>query len=190
MWRATASAPVFGGVAFFLLSTWYKGRVNHCDNLEPDAVAVLDLATEEWRPATLQGPLSSRLTGDDEKLVYRDHRKDFRLAAMNGCLVSVHRHNRFKNDPSIDLWFLEDMDVDKAGLWTKRYSIRCATYNCRGYASSDSYPLLVLDDGRIAMWDEGSAHALRAYDPITSSRDDLATLTNCSSMSVYQGNLL
>ncbi|KAF8741155.1 hypothetical protein HU200_013636 [Digitaria exilis] len=139
-WRATASPPAFvasgiqdrvvtGGLAFFLLNQWYNQRNNHGD-LEPDAISVLDLATEEWRPAMLGGPLSSRLASDDEKLRYLKHRDDVRLASLNGCLVAVH-HNYFGQD----LWFLEDMNVDK-GLWTKRYSIRCA--------SSVSYPLLII----------------------------------------------
>jgi F-box interacting protein len=183
-WRAVPSPPalvasgprdrvVIGGFAYFLLNT--NG------DMEPDAIAMFDLAEEEWRPATLQGPLSSRLAGDDDgkkkKLMYHGL---LHLAAMDGCLVTVHHNGNRYEDCSMDLWFFVDMDADK-GLWTKRFSI------CR--ASWTSHPLLLLDDGRIAVYEE-RAQVLRVYDPRTSKWADTATLKDYLFMSAYQGNLL
>nr|TKW30997.1 hypothetical protein SEVIR_2G076400v2 [Setaria viridis] len=159
-WRATPSPPavlgsclrdsvVVGGVAYILFSPLYNQRNNHA-NLEPDAMALFDMAVEEWRPAPLRGPLSSRLAGD-ERLVCHQHRNDVRLAIVDGCLVTLRHHNRCR-DCSMDLWFLVDMDVDK-GLWTKRFSIHCTT-RCKQYACNSPYPLLLLDDGRIVMWED------------------------------------
>ncbi|CAL5089131.1 unnamed protein product [Urochloa decumbens] len=200
-WRATRSPPAFvgsglrdsvviEGVAYILLTRSLDNEADILDDLEPDAMAVFEMTTEKWRPAALRGPLSSRLTGaaDEKELVYYEHRGNVRLAAVDGCLVTVD-HNRGP-DCSMDLWFLVDMDVDK-GIWTKRYSLRCET-RCELYESSkssDSYPLLVLDDGRIVMWEEVT-HVLRVYDPRASKWDDITTVKNYSSVSIYRGNLL
>ncbi|CAL5079002.1 unnamed protein product [Urochloa decumbens] len=179
---------VIAGVAYILSSLQYSQRELHTE-LEPDAIAVYDLAREEWRSAPLRGPLSSRLdaAADEKKLVYHEHRADVRLASVDGCLVTVH-HNRCQGC-SMDLWFLVDMDVDK-GLWTKRYSLQCAG-PCEMYASTsnNSYPLLVLDDGRIATWEERTG-VVRVYDPRTSKWDDIAALENYFSVNIYRGNLL
>jgi hypothetical protein len=95
-------------------------------------------------------------------------------------LVTVHHNGNRYEDCSMDLWFLVDMDADK-GLWTKRFSI------CR--ASWTSHPLLLLDDGKIAVYEE-RAQVLRVYDPRTSKWADTATLKDYLFMSAYQGNLL
>lgn len=74
------------------------------------------------------------------------------LQNLNGCLVTV------QNVPSvsIDLWFLMDFG---------------SIYHDDLYA----YPLLVLDDGRIALYKQGMG-LLRSYDPAT------GTLTTVSKM--------
>ncbi|XP_072147876.1 uncharacterized protein [Setaria viridis] len=108
-WRVTPSPPanvasstrdrvVIGGVAYFLLS------MRCTANVEPDAIAVFDLVTEEWRPATLRGPLSSRLTSDDEELVYHRYRYGVQLAAVDGCLVTVHNNDHCQDDGKIIIW--------------------------------------------------------------------------------------
>ncbi|CAL5079004.1 unnamed protein product [Urochloa decumbens] len=177
---STRERVVVVGVAYFLLSIRCTGNNNPANNVEPDAIAVFDLAAEEWRPASLQGPLSSRLAGGNQKLVYEEHRHNIQLAAMDGCLVTVH-HNHRQNG-SMDLWFLVDKE-----LWNKLYSIRSATH-C--YALRTSYPLLLLDDGRIVIWDEG-VDVLRVYDPRINKWADLATLEKYYVfMNMYQGNLL
>ncbi|KAL6622685.1 hypothetical protein ACP70R_032564 [Stipagrostis hirtigluma subsp. patula] len=44
--------------------------------IEPDSIASFDLATEEWRPTMIQGPLSSVFASTGDKLKYRIHRRD------------------------------------------------------------------------------------------------------------------
>lgn len=48
---------VVDGVAYFLRRApyYYHDRIN---DIEPDAVFAFGLATEEWRPNALRGPLS------------------------------------------------------------------------------------------------------------------------------------
>jgi hypothetical protein len=69
-----------GGVAYFLLGTCLLNSAS----IGPDSIASFDLATEEWRP-TMAGPLSS---SGSSKLLYHKHRHEFRLAKLNGCLLS------------------------------------------------------------------------------------------------------
>ena len=87
-------------------------------DIEPDAVFAFDLATEEWRPNILRGPLSSN--NSDSELKFSRKRENLQLLLLDGCLVTAHHKNL---DCSMDLGFLVDMDID-TGHWNKRYSIR------------------------------------------------------------------
>lgn len=116
---------------------------------------------------------------DDERCVHHEHQHEVQLAVVDDCLVTVH-NNICYQDCSIDLWFLVEMDVDK-GLWTKRVSIQRTT-PCKQYAFNNSYPLLLLDDGRMILWKENQV--LRVYDPRTSKRDDITTLENYTSVNM------
>nr|TKW30996.1 hypothetical protein SEVIR_2G076300v2 [Setaria viridis] len=196
-WRVTSSPlavlgsdlrdrVVIGGVAYILFSQNFNETNDHNEDLEPDDMAVFDMAAEEWRPAPLRGPLSSCLAGDDERCVHHQHRHEILLAMVDDCLVTVHNNDCYQYC-SMDLWFLVDMDVDK-GLWTKRFSIHCTTL-CKGYKCHSPYPLLLLDDGRIVIW-EDVIKVLRVYDPRTSKWDDITTLNNYFSVNMYRGNLL
>ncbi|KAL6622917.1 hypothetical protein ACP70R_032796 [Stipagrostis hirtigluma subsp. patula] len=176
-WRATPRPPmlvtttfehraVVDGVAYFLLDLSCR-RVP-----TSDAIASFDLRTEEWRSAMLRGPL-----GNQPGLVHGGHLNDPQLAELNGFLVTIHRKDR-----SIDLWFLESTDKE---LWTKRYSMRCVP-NLNPYIYW-SYPLSILDDGRIVTL---GGRVLRAYDPETSTWADLATLQDYCCVGMFKGNLL
>ncbi|OEL27778.1 hypothetical protein BAE44_0011205 [Dichanthelium oligosanthes] len=114
-WKRSVHRVVMGGAAYFLLR---QSLLNSAD-VDPDSIASFDLATEEWRPTTMAGPLSSLLTGpSDTKLLYLKHRYEFRLAQLDGCLVVVHHHG----DCSMNLRLLVDKDKR---LWAKKYSMQC-----------------------------------------------------------------
>nr|TKW36880.1 hypothetical protein SEVIR_1G010900v2 [Setaria viridis] len=76
---------------------------------EEGHIGSFDLETDEWRPC-LTGPLSSLTDGGFGT-------DELSLAAMNGCLVVVHRCY----SANIDLWFLMDFE---RGLWVKQHSIQ------------------------------------------------------------------
>ncbi|KAF8731992.1 hypothetical protein HU200_015942 [Digitaria exilis] len=171
-WSAMASPPVhvrLDGVvvngAIYLLSDSRYGEI-----------ASFNLATEEWRPGTLQGPPLSSC--DQESSIC------FNLAKLNGSLVTICRYYRLEVNYTdrMDLWFSVDMDK---GLWTKLYTLQC-TPRCRCGLTS---PLEVLNDGRILLWeDEGKC--IRVYDPKTNISTDVAKLKNFSSVCKYEGSLL
>ncbi|KAL6638393.1 hypothetical protein ACP70R_023888 [Stipagrostis hirtigluma subsp. patula] len=75
-------------------------------------------------PTTIRGPLSSLLLtspeggDDDESAMHYVSWVHFRLATLNGYLVTVHYNYQ---QCSMDLWFLEDVNKSH---WTKRYSVR------------------------------------------------------------------
>jgi F-box interacting protein len=142
---------------------------------EPTSIAPFDLDTEKWMP-TLRGPeplrsakfglISGRLLS---------------LANLNGSLVIVD------NDVcvSFDLWFLVD---HKRGLWVKKYrlSIKQLCYFVR--------PLLILDDGRIVIF-QMVERLLQCYDPTTGNLVDVLDigaigLAESQSIGVYTGSLL
>ncbi|KAL6595058.1 hypothetical protein ACP70R_048161 [Stipagrostis hirtigluma subsp. patula] len=170
---------VVNGVACFLFMTFGIGdRVI----VEPDGIALFDLATEEWRPVTLRGPLSTNLSDTDKKLPYQRHRKDLQLRRLDGCLVTVH-HNR--QDCSMGIWFLEDMDK---GLWIKRHSISYMP-DCKYDQFILPYPMTVLKDGRIVIWVQRK-QVLAAYDPKTGTLADLANVDDYCAVGMLEGSLL
>ncbi|TVU15692.1 hypothetical protein EJB05_39227, partial [Eragrostis curvula] len=171
-------AAVVGGVAYFLVD------LIACANVRPDSIACFDFTTEAWRPELLPGPLSSLNLTIDEATVHNGTRA-FRLAALGGYLVTVD-YNLLNR--STDLWFLENMDKP---LWTKRYPIGDPApwdqwlFDLNGV----SFPLEVLDDGRIIVWAE-DARVLQAYDPQKGTWDDFSTMKDYNAMSMLQGSLL
>ncbi|RLM81003.1 hypothetical protein C2845_PM12G16360 [Panicum miliaceum] len=171
-WRRSGHRVVMGGVAYFLLGTCLLNSAS----IGPDSIASFDLATEEWRP-TMAGPLSS---SGSSKLLYHKHRHEFRLAKLNGCLVTVHHYQ----DCLMNLWFL--VDADK-GIWAKKHSIQCEPGFCK-HACDPPHPLSVLNDERIVFRVLGGV--LRAYDPSTSMWADLASLGGYSAIGIHEGSLL
>ncbi|TVU48887.1 hypothetical protein EJB05_00169, partial [Eragrostis curvula] len=167
-----SSTTVVAGVAYFLVNA------AHVD-VEPDSVAVFDLEKEEWRPTTVQGPLSSSLGERARKNpVYTSHCT--MLSGLSDCLVSVHCNYK---SSSADIWFLVDMDKP---VWSKGYSMRCEPF---GMYPRYCRPLAVLDDGRVAVLLEG-ARIVRAYDPRTSAWTDLVRLKDYCAITMYHGSFL
>ncbi|KAF8776534.1 hypothetical protein HU200_003249 [Digitaria exilis] len=182
-WRVAPQPPItlasvswkmvgVDGVAFFLGS-------EHCVGIEVDSVAMFDFGTEEWRPNTLIGPLTSLVDSTGHhNLIYHGNR--LHLSQLRGCLVMVHKNDQ---DSSTDLWFLEDINKS---LWTKRYSMPWPPYwKLPGFI----YPKLVLQNGKIVVW-MPIARILRAYDPRTSTWTDMATLKDYCRVCVHNGSLL
>ncbi|KAL6638458.1 hypothetical protein ACP70R_023953 [Stipagrostis hirtigluma subsp. patula] len=155
-----------GGVAYFLVDQ---------DKIEPDSIASFDLATEEWRPTMIQGPLSSVFATTGDKLKYRIRRRDLSLAKLNDSLVMVNYNCQ---DGSRDLWFLDDMDKP---LWTKRYSVQRDDVLLCNY-----HPLAVLDDGKIIFLVDKD---LKSYDPRTNTWADLTMLRGYISVRMHHGSL-
>ncbi|CAL5084857.1 unnamed protein product [Urochloa decumbens] len=166
---------VIGGVVYFLLNEF----IHDVPDVEHDCVVSFDLATEEWRPMTIRGALSTHLV--DAKLIYDLRMMEcLQLAKLDGCLALIHQCY------SMDLWFLVEMNK---GSWTKRYSIQYASHmECDAFYRP--YPLLVLDDGKVVVWFRNK-QVLRAYDPRIGTWEDMAMLENYrSALSMYEGSLL
>ncbi|CAL5083810.1 unnamed protein product [Urochloa decumbens] len=177
-WRAKRSPPirvltgfrfvaVVNGVAYFLSDHFYAG-------VEPDSIALFDLVTEEWRPTTLQGPVTTNLSFVcDPKMMY------LQLAKLNGCLAMAFHDSQHC---LLDLWFLTDVD---RGLWDKRYSIPCTPR----WELQAPYPLVVLDDGKVVIWLKWP-RVLKAYDPRMGTWTDLAKLEDYHFVGMLEGSLL
>ncbi|KAL6643959.1 hypothetical protein ACP70R_018725 [Stipagrostis hirtigluma subsp. patula] len=186
-WRARPRPPVtvadgpwqmaiVGGVAYFLVN-----EESFADT-EPGCVALFELATEEWRPTLFRGPMSSLRNRSGENFMYHLHKEYFRLVKLNGCLVTIYYN---QHDCSADLWFL-DMEREKP-LWTKRYTIpRKSPWDShRDYI----YPLVVLDDRQIVIWEE-RAQLLMSYEPRTSRSANLASVKDYLVVQMHHGSLL
>ncbi|CAN6197341.1 unnamed protein product [Urochloa humidicola] len=172
------STAIVGGVAYFLLSEYYEGN-----SAEPDSITSFDLATEEWRWSRIRGPVSSLLGVEEEKLSYYKHRMEFQLAELNGSLVTVHC--RYPDCCLMDVWFL--VDIDKQGVWSRRYSIQCAPEWVR---YRQFLPVVVLDDGRLVMAMHTES-VIRIYEPRTSTwATVMVNGEKYSSVCSYVGSLL
>ncbi|TVU38156.1 hypothetical protein EJB05_11510, partial [Eragrostis curvula] len=136
-----------------------------------ESIVMFDLATEEWRPSIVRGPLVDSCRQNGTVALFR----------LNGLLVLQHQKAQ---GCSMDLWFL--MDVDK-GLWTKQYSMHC---DCGPDWDDRPCPLVVLDDGRLVVGSE-CVRVLRAFDPKTCTWADLVPKQDeeCPIV-LYEGNLL
>ncbi|CAN6222799.1 unnamed protein product [Urochloa humidicola] len=151
---APGNTAVVDGVAYFLLHVGYTEN-----STELDSITSLDLATEEWRPSRIRGPVSTQ----EEKLSYYGQSRDFQLAELNGSLVTVHLTYQ-DCCYLMDIWFL--VDIDK-GVWSRRYSIQCGPEWVH-WGQFYPRPVVVLDDGRLVV----SMHTepvIRIYDPRTST---------------------
>ncbi|CAL5093692.1 unnamed protein product [Urochloa decumbens] len=144
------------------------------DVMEPTSMAPFDLDTEKWMP-TLRGPEPLRSAD------FRVYGRKLALANLNDSLVIID------NDVgvSFDLWFLMDHN---RGLWVKKYRLSI-TQNCFYVL-----PLLILDDGRIVIF-ERVERLLQCYDPTTHSLTDVLDikamgLAESQSIGVYTGSLL
>jgi hypothetical protein len=141
--------------------------------MEPASMAPFNLDTEKWMP-TLHGPEPLR-SADFAK-------RELSLANLNGSLVIIDNDYIGVN---VDLWFLVD---HKRSLWVKKY--RLSVVQDWFYAR----PLLILDDGRIVIYDRVE-RLLQFYDPTTDSLTDVLDmegmgLGESQSIGVYTGSLL
>ncbi|KAK3137086.1 hypothetical protein QOZ80_5BG0447660 [Eleusine coracana subsp. coracana] len=140
--------------------------VNRGYTIKADNIVLFDLAKEEWRPTKVPGPLSRS--------------GHVLLTRVGDCLAFVHCN--YENS-SADVWFL--VDVDKP-VWTKRYSMPVEPF---GMYPRFYRPLVVLDDGRVAVSIEG-ARIIKAYDPETRTWTHLVRLKDYRAISVHHGSLL
>ncbi|RCV13857.1 hypothetical protein SETIT_2G380100v2 [Setaria italica] len=172
-WRARPHSPVcvsldfwkiavVDGVVYFLLDGF---SIDDFPDDEHGSIASFDLATEEWAPI-------HRLLGN------------IQLAKLNGCLVMIHHADQYC---SMDLWFLQEK-INKES-WTKQYTVQYTTSLSNCLLFNFPYPLVVLDDGRMVVW-FGKARALRSYNPILSTWEDLGVLEDYVPVSMYEGSLL
>ncbi|KAG2534954.1 hypothetical protein PVAP13_9NG076700 [Panicum virgatum] len=179
---AYRSKAVSRGVAHFLLLP----PPPHHGATECDAVASFDLGAEAWRPCLLRGPLSSSGRAGD---AFRAH---LSLAELDGFLAAAHHDYR---GGCVDVWQLTDLEQ---GAWSRTHSVRLASV-LRGWGGAPpdepgrrgrlvaggrewlAQPLAVLDDGRVALWVEGTG-SLRVYDPKTGACTEVADMGRFSSL--------
>ncbi|KAF0920018.1 hypothetical protein E2562_032501 [Oryza meyeriana var. granulata] len=133
------SATVDGVVYFLSAATANAPGPGRRDHAECDSIAAFDLATEQWRPTLLQGPLSAQ---HSHHIQYRIH---LSLAALDGRLVTVH-HNYPAN--TIDLWALTSPNTTTT-TWTKTHSLPLNTILRRGrLVTYSATPMVKLEPGR------------------------------------------
>ncbi|CAM0905617.1 unnamed protein product [Alopecurus aequalis] len=181
---------VIDGVAYFLSD-------HIADAHEPDSISWFDLETEEWGSVMLRGPLSSHglLDNADDNEEYVDGyiglRCELGLAKVNGWLVTIR--TQWRNDSSVDLWFLRDIHK---GIWVKKFKIQKLW-------PMVPRPLMLLDDGRIVfsvelvsathhtlqIGDSSTPNVLvvRTYDPKTDESRDAARMQGKEIVGVYAG---
>ncbi|KAL6639670.1 hypothetical protein ACP70R_023400 [Stipagrostis hirtigluma subsp. patula] len=186
-------AVVVDGIAYFLVQPArnFWGGARH-DFDEPDGIASFDLATEQWSPTILRGPVSS--CTDDTAEHTAGYESRFQLTALNGRLVVIHRN---VDHCSMDLWFRTGCSSDEGRApWHRRYVIRYDSEEARRLAGAVD-PLWELDDGRLAVWclfsgGYGRLHkVLRTYDPSTNAFADVKEIEEeCVGVGVYTGDIL
>ncbi|KAK3124704.1 hypothetical protein QOZ80_7BG0590940 [Eleusine coracana subsp. coracana] len=177
------NAAVVNGVAYFLVRPSRYGRLGFDG---PDGMASFDLATEQWSPTHIHGPLSSGCcAGDDQddmsKHTFSSSDSDqLQLAALNGRLVVGHVDASDDDNYVMDLWFYEGVCPDEDGgtLWRWTYSIQCTFIK----------PLWVLDEGKLAMSDR--RREVRVYDPGCDESVDVVNMDSGVSVGVYTGGML
>lgn len=156
-----SSVVVNGFVYFFSNETGNQGQ---------DATAFhigsFDLETEEWMPK-IAGPL--RRVMDDGYYCFRESK----LAVLSGCLVVVHQ-----TGPYLNLWFLKDREK---GIWAMQNRLQAGMER----------PLLVLNDGRIVLFDKASKGSLlKIHNPERHTSTHEVNVGPCTAIGVYTGNLL
>jgi F-box interacting protein len=177
-WRRKQNTPVglmrriytmncfaLNGVVYFFFNYTVMG---------PGSIAPFDLGTEE-RMLAIRGPEPLR------SVVFRDHRRTLSSASLNGSLVAINN----VIGVSFDLWFLMDHEQS---LWVKKYSLSIQEH------CEFSYPLLVLDDERIVIF-ERINRVLQCYDPTTGNLTNVLDMMDMGigvsqSIGVYTGSLL
>ncbi|KAE8801109.1 Protein IQ-DOMAIN 32 [Hordeum vulgare] len=171
---ASKKSVVVNGVVYFLLDFGSHRFTYNGDRVEPCSVACFDLETEEWM-GTLRGPVQvcNFVESANEMCSYSDLYRKLSLVNMNGFLVMVHD----SLGCPLDLWFL--IDIEKC-LWDRKYSIAFQ------YENLFAQPLLVLEDGRIAI---GASDLLRIYDPVSESYTEFQ-MPGSRLFAIYTGNLL
>ncbi|KAI5010565.1 hypothetical protein ZWY2020_012702 [Hordeum vulgare] len=170
---ASKKSVVVNGVVYLLDFGSHRFTYNG-DRVEPCSVACFDLETEEWM-GTFRGPVQvcNFVESANGMCSYSDLYRKLSLVNMNGFLVMVH-------DPlgcPLDLWFL--IDIEKC-LWDRKYSIAFQ------YENLFAQPLLVLEDGRIAI---GASDLLRIYDIVSESYTEFQ-MAGSRLFAIYTGNLL
>ncbi|TVU39750.1 hypothetical protein EJB05_13189 [Eragrostis curvula] len=181
-WRARQSPEPFvepktgvvvDGVVHFL--TTMKRQ-----NMEtpPDIIVSFDLGREEWMTGDLKGPIS----GDTEAVrSFHSNKHELSLAELKGSLVVAcyHRHPCYR----MELWFLTDREK---GIWVKEYSVLFVQYPY--YGAHVVKPLLVLDDGRLVIYN-GQTGLLLLYNPETNEFAEVQ-MAPLDSVSMFTGSLL
>ncbi|TVU03302.1 hypothetical protein EJB05_51174, partial [Eragrostis curvula] len=144
-WRAKKAPPT---PVSMTQSVVVNNIVYFFDYPEED-IASFDLEREEWMPV-LQGLhyQQVRTNGNSTELS---------MAAVNGCLVLVHRYFSCY----VDLWFLVDFE---RGLWEKRHSIRARLCDF----TRTIRPVLVLNDGRISVFGRSRSRSCSAANRLNS----------------------
>ena len=167
---------VVNGIVYF----FYDGQ-DRAQDPALDGIASFDLGIEEWR-ASRRGPLSSIMV---DAAVWPDFRlfaDELTMAALNGCLVVVHRYSVF----SMDLWFLMDFE---RGLWVKQHNILVPSIV---WHALPPHPLLVLNDGRIVIFyiGHGNGSIIRVYNPMNNTYTDVAEMGDCCAVGLNTGSPL
>uniref|UniRef100_A0A0E0LI65 F-box associated beta-propeller type 1 domain-containing protein n=1 Tax=Oryza punctata TaxID=4537 RepID=A0A0E0LI65_ORYPU len=226
-WRATQSPPMriergisrsratVDGVVYFL-SPATTSTPGH--RIECDTIAAFDLATEQWRPTLLEGPLPA-----DQR--HRGQRPHLSLAALDGRLVTVHHDYPAK---TINLWSLTS-NTTATTTWTKLLSLpiknvlrgwevshpamkpSAKQQRRRGgrrkmpavrrwpteaavaarYRENVAQPLAMLGDGRMALCARGCEGAVRLHDPSTGACEEVAQVEKGGCVvGFYTGKLL
>ncbi|CAL5085470.1 unnamed protein product [Urochloa decumbens] len=169
---------VVHGVAYFSVRKSSDNDDNDDGSSMVPNIALFNLATEEWRPTTLPGPISKHLYQEGDVTQFD---------CLDGFLAIIHHKKR--SDCSTDIWFLMHVDMDSSRpYWTKRYSMRCVSH----WKHATFYPprpLVILDDGRIVASLE-MQYALRVYDPSTDTWEDLTKLGDYFAIRMHHGSLL
>ncbi|XP_066395829.1 uncharacterized protein [Miscanthus floridulus] len=176
-WRPAPSPPVVVGTAPSRHWAVTRGVAHFLipQRAEYDVIASFDMATEKWRPALLQCPLSSA-----KRYCCSD---SLSLVELNDCLVFVHLDYL---SVAMGMWVLTDLDK---GTWLRVESLPLGKV-LRG-GESMAKPLMVLDDGRIAFWVRGPNSVVRVYNPRTGSCEEVVNFGKlCSVVGLYRGSLL
>uniref|UniRef100_A0A0D9UZU5 F-box associated domain-containing protein n=1 Tax=Leersia perrieri TaxID=77586 RepID=A0A0D9UZU5_9ORYZ len=220
--KITRGSATVDGVVYFLADatsdriTDAHGRV-----VGSDSVAAFDLATEQWNPNLITGPLTES-NGNHPYTV----RRDLALTALAGRLVVVHHNYASK---TIELYALVNSS-NTLRAWTKTHELPLTTIlrgwdkpacgpsepmkpGRRGglpkrgrtavvlptkeqvkaaieavYKELVGQPLMMLEDGRIAVLVRGKEGAVRVYDPKTGVCEDVVRVGRCGNIvGVYTG---
>ncbi|TVU06082.1 hypothetical protein EJB05_49274, partial [Eragrostis curvula] len=185
-WRSTKSPDlpidmdsgvVVGGSVYYFLSDEYETELQKDiseghDIVEPHFIASFDLETEKWTtipgPCPVDGDYGS--SDDGEDVEYNDMWSESTMTELNGYLVLVHERDTENH------------------VWAKKYSIQAPRSVITTTNIGWVKPLLLLDDGRIAIFlrDMG---VLLLYDPTADVFSKVHT-RRLGAVGLYTGSLL